>query len=204
MPAPSGEVYQVNLAEKILVTLLSKIANLIPDTGIWMNTQRPEWNDANNALVGTGVSVVTLCYLHRFLNKAVPLFSELEQDSVQLSDEVAAFMSDVASILEAHEGSIGKGPVSDAIRKEVMEALGTAAERYRQGIYDRGFSASKKSVSLASVVDCLSRARDISAISIRSNRRQDGLYHAYNRIAVREAGVEIKYLYEMLEVRLRC
>ena len=27
MPAPSGEVYQVNLAEKILVTLLSKIAN---------------------------------------------------------------------------------------------------------------------------------------------------------------------------------
>ena len=47
-----------------------------------------QWNDANNAL-GTGVSVVTLCYLHRFLNKAVPLFSELEQDSVQLSDEVA-------------------------------------------------------------------------------------------------------------------
>ena len=64
-----------------------------------------------------------------FLNKAVPLFSELEQDSVQLSDEVAAFMSDVASVLEAHQGSIGKGPVSDAIRKEVMEALGTAAER---------------------------------------------------------------------------
>ena len=62
--------------------------------------------------------------------------------------------------------------------------FGTAAERYRQGIYDRGFSASKKSVSLASVVDCLSRARDISAVSIRSNRREDGLYHAYNRIAV--------------------
>ena len=199
MPAPNGEVYQVNLAEKILVTLLSKIANFIPDTGIWMNTQRPEWNDANNALVGTGVSVVTLCYLHRFLNKAVRLFSELEQDSVQLSAEVAAFMSDVASVLEAHQGSIGKGPVSDAVRKEVMEALGTAAERYRQGIYDRGFSASKKLVSLASVVDCLSRARDISAICIRSNRREDGLYHAYNRIAVRDEGVEIKYLYEMLE-----
>ena len=32
-----------------------------------MNTQRPEWNDANNALVGNGVSMVTLCYLRRFL-----------------------------------------------------------------------------------------------------------------------------------------
>ncbi|MCC5021732.1 MAG: hypothetical protein J6386_02535 [Candidatus Synoicihabitans palmerolidicus] len=32
-----------------------------------MNTQRPEWNDANNALVGYGVSVVTLAYLRRLL-----------------------------------------------------------------------------------------------------------------------------------------
>ena len=32
-----------------------------------MNTQRPEWNDANNALVGKGLSVVTLCYLRRFI-----------------------------------------------------------------------------------------------------------------------------------------
>ena len=199
MPDPNGEVYQVNLAEKILVTLLSKIANFVPDTGIWMNTQRPEWNDANNALVGTGVSVVTLCYLHRFLNKIVPLFAELEQESVALSDEVADFLADVAAVLESHQGSIGSGPVSDAVRKDVMEALGTAAERYRNRIYQKGFSASKRSVALSSVVDCLSRARDVSAVSIRSNRREDGLYHAYNRIAVSNSGVEIKYLYEMLE-----
>jgi hypothetical protein len=30
-----------------------------------MNTQRPEWNDANNALVGKGISVVTTAYLRR-------------------------------------------------------------------------------------------------------------------------------------------
>ena len=196
---PNGGVYQVNLAEKILVTLLSKIANFVPDTGIWMNTQRPEWNDANNALVGTGVSVVTLCYLHRFLNKVVPLFAELDSDSVKLSAEVADFLSEVGSVLKTHQDSIGTGPVSNSVRKEVMEALGTAAERYRQGIYDHGFSASKKTVSLASITDCLSRARDVSAISIRSNRREDGLYHAYNRISVLNDGVEIRYLYEMLE-----
>ncbi|MDX9904628.1 MAG: hypothetical protein RB288_11205, partial [Bacteroidales bacterium] len=41
-------VYHVNLAEKILVLLLAKLVNFIPEAGIWMNTQRPEWNDANN------------------------------------------------------------------------------------------------------------------------------------------------------------
>ena len=54
-----GAVYQVNLLEKLLVPLLAKLANLVPDGGIWLNTQRPEWNDANNALVGNGVSMVT-------------------------------------------------------------------------------------------------------------------------------------------------
>ncbi len=57
----------VNLTEKILVTLLAKLSNFIPEAGIWLNTQRPEWNDANNALVGNGVSMVTLYYLRRFL-----------------------------------------------------------------------------------------------------------------------------------------
>ena len=63
-----GKIYKVNLIEKILVSLLAKISNFIPEAGIWMNTQRPEWNDANNALVGNGVSMVTLYYLRRFLS----------------------------------------------------------------------------------------------------------------------------------------
>ena len=63
-----GEILRVNLAEKILITLLAKLSNFIPEAGIWMNTQRPEWNDANNALVGNGASMVTLYFLRRFLN----------------------------------------------------------------------------------------------------------------------------------------
>ena len=46
---------------------LAKLGSLVPGGGIWMNTQRPEWNDANNALVGYGVSMVTACYLERYL-----------------------------------------------------------------------------------------------------------------------------------------
>ena len=62
-----GGICHVTLAEKLLVPALAKLSSLIPDGGIWMNTQRPEWNDANNALVGSGISVVTLCYLRRYL-----------------------------------------------------------------------------------------------------------------------------------------
>ena len=69
-----GHVRLVNLTEKLLVPLLAKLSNFIPDAGIWLNTQRPEWNDANNALVGNGVSMVTLCYLRRHLAFLTELF----------------------------------------------------------------------------------------------------------------------------------
>ena len=57
------EVYLVTLMEKLLVPALAKLSNYVPGGGIWMNTQRPEWNDANNALVGFGLSMVTLYQL---------------------------------------------------------------------------------------------------------------------------------------------
>ena len=56
---PNGQLWQVCLVENI-DPCFAKLANFVPEGGIWMNTQRPEWNDANNALVGKGLSVVTL------------------------------------------------------------------------------------------------------------------------------------------------
>ena len=63
----NNRLLQVGLGEKLLSLLLAKLVNFVPEGGIWMNTQRPEWNDANNALVGKGLSVVTLAYLRRFI-----------------------------------------------------------------------------------------------------------------------------------------
>ncbi|MGI9528994.1 MAG: hypothetical protein ACR2NG_04725, partial [Acidimicrobiia bacterium] len=60
-------VYHVTLAEKLVVPALAKLANFVAGGGIWMNTQRPEWNDANNALVGYGLSMVTLYQLRAYL-----------------------------------------------------------------------------------------------------------------------------------------
>ena len=33
-----GEVYLVNLTEKLLITLLAKLSNFIPEAGIWLNS----------------------------------------------------------------------------------------------------------------------------------------------------------------------
>ncbi len=71
-----GSIYRVNLLEKLLVAALVRIGNLVPCGGIWMNTQRPEWNDANNALVGNGLSMVTLFYLRRYLKLLSALLHE--------------------------------------------------------------------------------------------------------------------------------
>ena len=52
-----------------------------------MNTQRPEWNDANNALVGNGISMVTLYYLRRFVNFFNSLLEKTDLISVEISFE---------------------------------------------------------------------------------------------------------------------
>ncbi|MFN0185825.1 MAG: hypothetical protein ACKVQR_18600, partial [Aquabacterium sp.] len=37
------------LGEKLATLLLAKAGSLVPGGGLWLHTQRPEWNDANNA-----------------------------------------------------------------------------------------------------------------------------------------------------------
>ena len=87
-----GHVRLVNLAEKLLVPLLAKLSNFIPEAGIWLNTQRPEWNDANNALVGNGASMVTLYYLRRHLTFCQELFRAQADSRFSVSAEVAGLL----------------------------------------------------------------------------------------------------------------
>jgi hypothetical protein len=54
-----------------------------------MNTQR-QWNDANNALVGNGVSMVTLNYLNRFI-LFIKSNRKIKRDNIELSDELVIF-----------------------------------------------------------------------------------------------------------------
>ena len=120
-----GNVYQVNLLEKLLVPLLSKLANLVVDGGIWMNTQRPEWNDANNALVGQGLSMVTLYYLRRYVSFLQQLLAD-ETEAYSLSNEVGQWLADTAAALRKLQPLLATHSISDSDR---FESLRTWARR---------------------------------------------------------------------------
>jgi len=193
-----GDIYRVNLTEKILVSLLAKLCNFIPEAGIWLNTQRPEWNDANNALVGNGVSMVTLYYLRRSLKFWSDRFDGSHLHEISISEEVAKLFDAVFSLFARNTTLIQTG-FSDADRKRFADALGEAATEYRNAIYKNSFSGSKKTVPVTTLAEFAKLSAAYIDQSIKVNKRADGLYHAYNLISISEKGISIRHLYEMLE-----
>ncbi len=194
-----GSIYQVNFIEKILATLLAKISNYIPEGGIWMNTQRPEWNDANNALVGNGISMVTLCYLRRFLAFLKELISQSDLSEVEISEELKKFFNEILETL-TNSVFLLKDSISDKERMQVLSELGIAASNYRQTIYDHDFSGNKTTFKFEEFQLFIEVALKHLEYSIDSNKREDQLYHSYNLMTVTEdQGVAISSLPEMLE-----
>lgn len=194
----TGEsILTVTLFEKLLVTLLAKLSNLIPGGGIWLNTQRPEWNDANNALVGYGVSMVTLYYIRRYLSFLADMMKDAP-DNVLLSEEVEGFAMGLLAIMEQNQSSLDADNMTPQSRKEIMDAFGKAGEAYRTAAYT-GFSGNKNPVSKDKVSQLIATSFKYIDHAISVNKRPDGLYHSYNLVAFQEDGVEVEYLYEMLE-----
>ena len=191
-------IIKVNFIEKILATSLAKISNFIPEAGIWMNTQRPEWNDANNALVGNGVSMVTLYYLRRFLGYFKDIIEKYSLSEYDLSSELKNYFDQIYSSLINNENLL-VGNINDHDRKLIMDQLGVAASSYRNTIYKNGFSGDKSLISKREILEFINITIKFLNHSIKSNKRSDGLYHAYNLITIHDSAVEISYLPEMLE-----
>jgi len=192
------EVYLVNLLEKLLVPLLSKLGNLVVDGGIWLNTQRPEWNDANNALVGQGLSMVTLYYLRRYVNFMRNLLSA-ESEHFTVSSEVSDWLVETSDAMSALRTRIEHGSLDTAERYRTLVRLGEAAGNYRQRVYQQGGFTGSINQSISSVTALLDDALIVIDASIRNNLRQDGLYHAYNLISIQDETVDVGHLYPMLE-----
>jgi hypothetical protein len=192
-----GSIYHVNLLEKLLVPVLSKLGNFVPGGGIWMNTQRPEWNDANNALVGYGLSMVTLCYLRRYLRLFARTLAERPGDQFMVSVEVADYFAAIGEVL-ARFRSLLDGSVASGQRKAFMDALGPLGEQYRERVY-AGFSGDRYAVETSGLLEFMDLALEFIDQSIAANRRPDGLFHSYNLIRFDRDGYEVEHLYEMLE-----
>ncbi len=187
----SGDVLRVSLLEKLLVPLLAKLTNLVPGGGIWMNTQRPEWNDANNALAGWGISVVTVAAIHshlRFLAAVLPGAGDapVSASVARLLDQVSASLADAV------------GPLDDERRFATMARLGEAGEAHRAAVY-AGELGTREPLSYASVRALLDAALPVIEETLRSNRRPDGLYHSYNLLSLDGERASVGRLGPMLE-----
>ena len=189
-----GSIHEVNFFEKILTTILAKLSNFIPGAGIWMNTQRPEWNDANNALVGSGVSMVTLYYLRRFLNFFIKILKNDKSSSFEISTELYHFFEKLNLSFSKINSNI-----SNRDRKKFVDDIGEVAAEYRDRIYTSYFSGTKELVGRDKVINFLETAQKAIEQTIDTNKREDGLYHAYNLVNLDNDEISINRLSEMLE-----
>ena len=193
-----GEVFLVSLAEKLLVPLLVKLSNFVPEGGIWLNTQRPEWNDANNALAGWGLSMVTVYHVRRYLVFCRGLFSPEETLSVSLTPGVATLLETLTRLLLASGAAAERG-LTDRERYRFLEEAGEAGEAHRDTVYAGTFEP-RSIVNGDTILDFIDAALPVIDATIRANRTDTGLYHSYHTLDLSLPGEACVHpLFPMLE-----
>lgn len=195
------DVYRVSLTEKLLVPLLTKLSNLVIDGGIWLNTQRPEWNDANNALVGQGLSMVTLYYMNRYIDFMESLFSGMHSanSEFQMTSEVAHWLTETTRILADTATQLEAQNNVDSVRFDTLRALGELATEYRANMYKHSGDFVQVSVDCKQILALLAPAKQLILRSVHANLSDSGLYHAYNILDIDQQSLSVGHLYDMLE-----
>ncbi len=195
-----GEPFRVTFLEKLLVPVLTKLTNFVPGGGIWITSQRPEWNDANNALVGYGLSMVTACQLRRHLAFLEPILRAGNETSIPVSTPVVLLFNAIQNTLSAGLDHIDSITAAPNERATLSLSLARAGSAFRDIVYAQQ-TFSKKPLTGRSAADfCVLSLQWLDA-TIRANLREDGLYNSYNILKhnARHTRFEVKTLYPMLE-----
>ena len=182
------------LAEKLALIVLAKAGSLVPGGGLWLHTQRPEWNDANNALVGNGLSVVTLAHLRRFLAFVADL------PGADRPFALPAATRDALQRLDAHVAATPDAALHDErARRAFLDGSGAILDDWRAAAY-RGATGRTPALAPPGLLAGLAR-RLLPWLdaTLAANRRDDGLFHAYNLVAFTPGRAAIGRLYLMLE-----
>ncbi|EHR69847.1 hypothetical protein BurJ1DRAFT_0974 [Burkholderiales bacterium JOSHI_001] len=186
------------LAEKLAIIVLAKAGSLVPGGGLWLHTQRPEWNDANNALVGNGLSIVTLAHLRRLLGfiGALPA----AQRAFSLSQATLAALTGLGELVRSTPASAADDP---AARRAFVDRAGALLDVWRAQAY-RGAAGRTPARAPAGLLAGL--AQDLLPLTdatLERNHRGDGLFHGYNLVDFSKPGrAELSRLYLMLEVQV--
>lgn len=183
------------LGEKLATIVLAKAGSLVPGGGLWLNTQRPEWNDANNALVGNGLSVVTLAYLRRFLAFLTALPGADAPFAVS-----AATLRALTGVRALVQATPPAALHDAAARRQYLDAAGALLDEWRAAAYQ---GAEGRQPALAPTGLLTGLARELLPLvdaTLYANRAADGLYQAYNLVDLGTPGhAEVSTLYPMLE-----
>jgi len=193
-----GTVFLATMTEKLFILLLSKLSNYIPEGGIWMNTQRPEWNDANNALVGKGISVVTLAYVRRYISFLKDIIADASQSSFSFHSDTAEWFKSISSVFSAYGKELNHIQ-SPREKYSTVESLGVASENYRNKFYREDPDTSSTDIPVKELLSFLETSLTCVDDTLRKNRRDDNLYHSYNTLQMDNRDLIIHNLYEMLE-----
>ncbi len=186
------------LAEKLAIVVLAKAATLVPGGGLWLHTQRPEWNDANNALVGNGLSVVTLAHLRRFVIFLAALPGA--DRPFALSPATLAALTGLLALLRATPLPVVDDPAG---RRAYLDSAGRLLDAWRAAGYrgaDGRYPAGQRAQAPAGLLPALCAALlPLVDATLQRCRRDDGLFHSYNLVDLAGGRAEVAHLYPMLE-----
>ncbi|MES2714757.1 MAG: hypothetical protein V4795_03295 [Pseudomonadota bacterium] len=194
----TGQPVLATLGEKLATIVLAKAGSLVPGGGLWLHTQRPEWNDANNALVGNGLSVVTLAHLRRLLCFLLDVPAAGEAFAISPTTLQA-----VQSLLQLLRQTPAAA-VDDAVaRRSYLDSAGRLLDGWRssghQGAEGR-YPAGARATAPAGLLTDLARALlPLVDATLQRARRSDGLFHSYNLVDLQGGRAEVAPLYPMLE-----
>ncbi len=174
--------------------MLAKAGTLVPGGGLWLNTQRPEWNDANNALVGNGLSVVTLAHLRRFLAFIASL------PGAERPFAAPAALIEALQRLQRLAAQTPTTAVRASIaRRRFVDGAGALLDDWRAAAY-RGAAGRAPAQAPAGLLTELARTLlPLVDATLAAQRRDDGLFHSYNLLRFTDTGIEVEPLYPMLE-----
>lgn len=193
-----GAPVLATLAEKLAIILLAKAGSLVPGGGLWLHTQRPEWNDANNALVGNGLSVVTLAHLRRLLRFIVALPGA--EAPFALAPATLTALVGLAALVRATP----LPAVDDsAARRAFLDGAGHLLDPWRaagyQGAAGRYPGGERATAPPGLLTNLAAALLPLVDATLQRCRRDDGLFHSYNLVDLAQGGAEVDTLYLMLE-----
>ena len=194
----SGLPVLATLAEKLAIIVLAKAGSLVPGGGLWLHTQRPEWNDANNALVGNGLSVVTAAHLRRMLRWLQTL------PGVDRPFALApATLQALAGLLDLVQATPVSVVADGAQRRTWLDKAGRLLDAWRASGY-RGaegrYPAGQRVRAPAGLLPALCAGLlPLLDATLHRARRPDGLFHSYQLLSLAGGRAEVSQLYPMLE-----